>query len=57
MFKLHEILDNLVKENLHEIFIKTHDRRKKNMELFYNIDLGKRYTNDIQQLVQNIKNV
>jgi hypothetical protein len=57
MFKLHEILDDLVKENLHEIFIKTHNRRKKNMELFYNIDLGKRYTNDIQQLVQNIKNV
>ena len=57
MFKLHEVLDDLIKENLHEIFIKTYNRRKQNMHLFYDTDLGKRYTNDIQQLIQNIKNV
>ena len=57
MFKLHEVLDDLIKENLHEIFVKTYDRRKQNMHLFYDTNLGKRYTNDIQQLIQNIKNV
>ena len=57
MFKLHEVLDDLIKENLHEIFVKTYDRRKQNMHLFYDTDLDKRYTDDIQQLIQNIKNV
>ena len=57
MFKIHEVLDDLIKENLHEIFVKTYNRRKQNMHLFYDTDLGKRYTNDIQQLIQNIKNV
>lgn len=51
VFKLHELIDNLVKEDLYKINVITQERRSKNAEKFYAGKFDNRYLNQLEQKV------
>lgn len=57
LFRLHQVLDNLIAQDLENIYNITSERRKRNRELFQNTQLNHQYFLDLENVINQCINL